>query len=602
MVGPGGTSTTSAADHFTYSAPSAPTVTALSPTSGSTGGGTVVILTGTNFTGTTGVKFGAVPATIFFINSATTITAVAPSQAAATVNVTVTTAAGTSATGAGNQFTYTAAAAPSITSLSPNAGKTVGLIQLLINGSNLSGATTVSFGGTAVSFLPVSNTVLIATVPAHASGSVSVTVTTPSGTSSGVTFTYSSNTAPTAAADTYSVGSSGTLTVSAASGVLSNDSDGNGDPLFVSWYSAPSHGNLVMNGDGSFTYVRNAGYSGGDSFTYKASDGLAESGSAPVTIQIGFPEHAAGGELPRQPGVADLTADALRPIVDAAIQRYAEAGVDAAGLAILRAEPVQIRDLSGDLLGLTIPDGIVLDSDAAGYGWFVDATPGDDVEFSAGGGTVLRATSGAALGRMDLLTVVTHELGHLLGRPDLDAAVYGNDIMADSLAPGVRRLLQEARPDAAGTLAAIASLPPRLDADRPLAVLSLSAAVASVWGARQGFLLGEGAWSIPAAPPNPGPSPQPSRSSSDLLLGSVDGLISALQAPALRDSDLVHVLGRWGTEDEDHPVADTMPQDTQQKDTASETVSFASGDHPVRDWLFAHPEDADVLLTSVLPN
>src|SRR5205085_9338591 len=119
--------------------------------------------------------------------------------------------------------------------------------------------------------------------------SVSVTVTTPSGTSSGVTFTYSSNTAPTGSADTYSVGSGGTLTVSATSGVLSNDSDSNGDPLFVSWYSAPSHGTLVMNGDGSFTYVRNAGYTGGDSFSYKASDGLLESSSTPTDHSARFP-------------------------------------------------------------------------------------------------------------------------------------------------------------------------------------------------------------------------------------------------------------------------------------------------------------------------
>src|SRR5262249_27396572 len=193
----------------------------------------------------------------------------------------------------------------------------------LINGSNFNGATTVSFGGTAVNFTPISNTVLIATVPAHGAGSVNVTVTTPSGTSSGVTFTYSSNTAPTASTDSYTVGSGGTLTVSAAAGVLHNDSDANGDPLFVSWYSAPTHGNLTLNGDGSFTYVANAGYTGGDSFSYKASDGLLESSSTPTTIQIGFPEHAAGGAVPRQPGVTDLTADALQPIVDAAIQRYA---------------------------------------------------------------------------------------------------------------------------------------------------------------------------------------------------------------------------------------------------------------------------------------
>jgi hypothetical protein len=579
VVGPGGTSSTSSADHFTYSAPSAPTVTALSPTSGSSGGGTVVLLTGTNFTGTTAVNFGAVPATSFVINSATTITAVAPAQAAATINVTVTTAAGTSTTGSGNQFTYTAASAPSISSLSPNAGKTVGLIQILINGSHFNGATSVSFGGTAVSFLPVSDTLLIAAVPAHSSGSVSVTVTTPSGTSSGVTFTYSANTAPVASADTYTDGSGGTLVVSAASGVLSNDSDSNGDPLFVSWYSAPSHGTLVMNGDGSFTYVRNTGYSGGDSFSYKASDGLAESSSTPTTIQLGFPEHAAGGAVPRQPGVADLTSDALQPIVDAAIQRYAAAGVDAAGLATLRATPVLVRDLSGDLLGLTIPDGIVLDRDAAGYGWFVDATPDDDVEFS-GSGTVLRAVAGTAVGRMDLLTVVTHELGHLLGRPDLDTAAHPSDIMADSLATGMRRLLVESQSTAATPVVERASLPSPLDAGRPIAV----------------------------APPQPEPRLLPSRGS-DFLLAGLNRLIPTLQPPTFPESDLVRVVGRWGTADEPPPRASQEAEGPRLLTTATpvaatrlEASPIGRGDPSARDWLFAHPQDADALLNCVFPS
>src|SRR5439155_26179445 len=99
-------------------------------------------------------------------------------------------------------------------------------------------------------------------------------------------------------------------------------------------------------------------------------------------LLIGPPEHAAGGAGLRRPGVEVLKADALPSIVDAAIQRYAAAGVDAADLATLWATPVQISDLSGDLLGLTIANGIVLDSDAAGYGWFIDSTPNDDVEFS----------------------------------------------------------------------------------------------------------------------------------------------------------------------------------------------------------------------------
>jgi hypothetical protein len=98
-----GTSTTSAADRFTY----APTVSSISPTSGSTGGGTTVIITGSGFTGATAVNFGATAATAFTVNSATRITAISPAGTAGTVDVTVSNSGGTSTTTTADWFTYT---------------------------------------------------------------------------------------------------------------------------------------------------------------------------------------------------------------------------------------------------------------------------------------------------------------------------------------------------------------------------------------------------------------------------------------------------------------------------------------------------------------
>ena len=82
-----------------------PTVTGVSPATGPTSGGTVVTITGTNFTGTTQVDFGSVAATSFTVNSNTSITATAPAEAAGTVDVTVYNA-GASATSAADDFTY----------------------------------------------------------------------------------------------------------------------------------------------------------------------------------------------------------------------------------------------------------------------------------------------------------------------------------------------------------------------------------------------------------------------------------------------------------------------------------------------------------------
>ena len=98
----------------------APTVTGLSPTIGFDGGGTLVTITGTGFTGATAVDFGTTPATNVTVVSATTITADSPAGTGV-VDVTVTTPAGTSAISPADQFTYTAAA-PVVTGMSPTSG------------------------------------------------------------------------------------------------------------------------------------------------------------------------------------------------------------------------------------------------------------------------------------------------------------------------------------------------------------------------------------------------------------------------------------------------------------------------------------------------
>src|SRR5262249_25642339 len=69
-----------------------------------------------------------------------------------------------------------------------------------------------------------------------------------------------------------------------------------------------------------------------------------------------------------------------------------------------------------------------LDDNAAGWGWFVDPTPGDDSEFTSPGNQGEQR-------RMDLLTVLEHEVGHLLGKEHEDGGV-----MAETLPAGMRRL------------------------------------------------------------------------------------------------------------------------------------------------------------------
>ncbi|MFH0959002.1 MAG: tandem-95 repeat protein, partial [Pseudomonadota bacterium] len=93
------------------------------------------------------------------------------------------------------------------------------------------------------------------------------------------------NDAPVASNDAYAATEDTTLTV-VSPGVLSNDTDTEGSPLTATLVSGPSHGVLTLNLDGSFNYAPSLNYTGSDSFTYQASDGVSNSGTATVSITV----------------------------------------------------------------------------------------------------------------------------------------------------------------------------------------------------------------------------------------------------------------------------------------------------------------------------
>ncbi|HND52890.1 MAG TPA: FG-GAP-like repeat-containing protein, partial [Pirellulaceae bacterium] len=118
---------------------------------------------------------------------------------------------------------------------------------------------------------------------------------------------------------------------------------------------------------------------------------------------------------------------------------------------------IEFADLPDFEVGLSSSHTVWLDRDAAGWGWFFDPTPNDNEEFivrpSDGGLVMVDASGGVArfANSFDALTVIAHELGHVLGLTH--AADGSRDVMEDSLMPGVRRLplSREERPDASVT-------------------------------------------------------------------------------------------------------------------------------------------------------
>jgi hypothetical protein len=85
------------------------------------------------------------------------------------------------------------------------------------------------------------------------------------------------NDEPHAAADSYSMGQGGTFAVTAADGLLQNDSDVDSSDVAAVVVSGVQHGTPHVNTDGSFTYRPDVHFHGQDVFTYQTSDGQLSS-------------------------------------------------------------------------------------------------------------------------------------------------------------------------------------------------------------------------------------------------------------------------------------------------------------------------------------
>ncbi len=205
----GGVSQAGTQSQFTYVSQGSTSVNGVSPSQGTTAGGTTVTVTGSGFElGTSpdviAVDFGSTPGTQVAVQSDSQLTVVSPEEVPGIVNVTVQTATGNSPTGSGDAYSFIAPT-PTVSGLSPATGSASGGTTVTVTGSGfepggVDGVRAVDFGSVAGSAITVvSDTQLTAVSPSEPAGTVDVTVSTSggtSGTSAGDKFTFTASTPP----------------------------------------------------------------------------------------------------------------------------------------------------------------------------------------------------------------------------------------------------------------------------------------------------------------------------------------------------------------------------------------------------------------------
>ena len=163
---------------FTYTKPPSPTITSISPDSGSAAGQTLVTTTGTGLAGLTQVSLGGVAGNIYSLSD-TQASFYSPSSGVlGPVNLKITTTWESSTVT--SAFTYTKPSSPTISSLSPNSIAAGVQARVMINGTNLGSISKITFGGVPVLTWAQNSSTELTVIPnpSNTVGSVDVEITT----------------------------------------------------------------------------------------------------------------------------------------------------------------------------------------------------------------------------------------------------------------------------------------------------------------------------------------------------------------------------------------------------------------------------------------
>ncbi|MBS0641692.1 MAG: hypothetical protein JSS43_17655, partial [Proteobacteria bacterium] len=155
---------------------------------------------------------------------------------------------------------------------------------------------------------------------------------------------------------------------------------------------------------------------------------LQSNADEPVTMAVSNP--------------AGLSVAQLGRILDVAKANWINSNLVQGAADKLNGLTVAVTALSDGTLA-TYENGLItLDATGAGRGWFADLTPGEASEFLPlnAGGKLVALTGTQAEGRYDILTVLEHEIGHMLGLPDVAEGIAPDRLMSAELETGTRFL------------------------------------------------------------------------------------------------------------------------------------------------------------------
>jgi hypothetical protein len=247
--------------------------------------------------------------------------------------------------------------------------------------------------------------------------------------------------------------------------------------LFVTWVAAPDRSPAALykifnNSQLIGKVTVDQTHSPADAFYqgvyWKSLGYFSLTGTHPTTIQLWANNtgsvnadgvmalHAGTSQMLDLPAVAagrdvtPLTQAQLQPVVAEAQALWLASGLTSDQQAALSVADVEIATPAAGQIATTIGHQVWIDPTAGGHGWFLDLNPSDAPVFAPVAGREFQAVPGSAAAReVDLLTVVAHELGHILGLPDVSNLLSPHDLMDTYLGLGTRRL-PPAAPDVTG--------------------------------------------------------------------------------------------------------------------------------------------------------